>query len=106
MNTTTMKHYTLQELRRIWNIQQRQIAKEGITKTERRKTTITDHEFLVKLAQQGYVLRYRDVRFWVDEETGWSILDTSKRYIYNAALSDMFAAIRKMYGVEPEKLGV
>lgn len=106
MNITTTKRYTPQELRRIWNVQQRQIAKDGISKAERQKTTITDHEFLVKLVQQGYTLCYGAVRFWIDEETDWSILDTGKQRIYNATLSDMFKVIRAMYGVEPEKLGV
>lgn len=106
MNITTTKLYTPQELRRIWNAQQRQIAKECISRDERRKTTITDREFLIKLVQYGYKLRYKAVSLWIDDETDWSILDTGGKRIYNATVGDMFAAIRAIYGVEPENLGL
>lgn len=96
------KMNTPRELRRIWNYQQRLLAKQGISTAERAKTTISDHEFLVKLAQFGYTLRYKAIRFWVDEDSGWSVLEIGSKRIYNATLVDMFAAVKKWYGVEPD----
>ena len=89
------------ELRRIWNYQQRQIAKECISAEERNKKTLTNREFLVKLAQFGYKLRYKQITFEVDEESGFSYLTIGRKRIYNATFGDMIAAIEKHYGVTP-----
>lgn len=89
------------ELRRIWNYQQRQIAKECISAEERNKKTLTNREFLVKLAQFGYKLRYKQIVFEVDEENGFSCLTIGRKRIYNATFGDMIAAIERHYGVVP-----
>lgn len=92
---------TPEELRRIWNYQQRQVAKECISKQERQKVTLTNREFLVKLAQFGYKLRYRNIRFEVDEDSGWSILTVGKKKFYNVTFGDMLTAIKNVYGKTP-----
>ena len=92
---------TPEELRRIWNYQQRQVAKECISKQECQKVTLTNREFLVKLAQFGYKLRYRNIRFEVDEDSGWSILTVGKKKFYNATFGDMLTAIKNVYGKTP-----
>lgn len=98
---TSNRMNTPQELFRIWNYQQRQIAKDCISKAEREKKTITKQEFLLKLAQVGYKLSYRNVVFEIDEEIGWSILTVGNKKIFGATLSDMFAMVKKLYGKTP-----
>ena len=92
---------TPEELLRIWNYQQRQVAKECISKQERNKKTITNREFLVKLAQFGYKLVYRNIRFEIDEEKDWSCLTIGNRRIWNATFGDMLAAVKAIYGKTP-----
>lgn len=89
------------ELFRIWNYQQRQIAKDCISTEERNKKTITNREFLVKLAQFGYKLRYRNIRFEIDEDMGWSCLTIGNHRIWNATFGDMLTAVKRLYGKTP-----
>ena len=99
--TVNERMNTPQELWRIWNYQQRQIAKDCISREERAKKTLTPKEYLNKLAQFGYKLHYKAVMFEIDEEIGWSILTVGKRKIFGATLSDMFAMVKKLYGKTP-----
>lgn len=106
MTTTTTTYYdddtmmTPQQLLRIWNSQQRRIAKESITAEERAKKTLTKIEFYNKLMQFGYRLRYKQITLELDEDTGWTLLTIGKKKIYQATIGDMINAVQKYYGVK------
>lgn len=102
--TTTTTYYdddtmmTPQQLLRVWNSQQRRLAKEGISKEERAKKSISKLEFYNKLMQFGYRLRYKDITLELDEDTGWTLLTIGKKKIWQATIGDLINAVHKYYG--------
>ena len=79
--------------------QQRLLAKRSPYSVDKAKTSLSMPEKLNRYAQEGNVLRYKQITFtWVD---GFGLLTIGKHKIYGATFSDMVNAIKKHYGQTP-----
>lgn len=105
-NTTTAEELnpprppmTFAELSKIWDRQQRIKAKGAITKKDRAKTTLTYKEKLNKFAQLGNKVRFGDMYFTFDTDTGMGLLVTPNSKTLGATL-DEFLALAKAQGAK------
>lgn len=99
---TTAKMQEFKDLSKIWNRQQKEIAKHSISSAERAKTTLTLRERAIKWVQNGTVIKYKNIRFYIDEEQGWGVLvKANGQKVLYASFGDFEQEVQKVYGLAP-----